>query len=76
MKLRPLNKNGVLIQSVDRSNAYPKDVVKDVLVQVNNLIFFVDFYVLDMEKDDQNAHILLGKSFLKTSKTMIDVHSK
>ena len=59
----------------DRSNAYPKGVVEDVLVQVNNLVFPADFFVLDMENGDQNAPILLGRPFLKTSKTKIDVHS-
>ena len=33
-KLGPLNKTGVVIQLVDRSIAYPKGVVKDVLVQL------------------------------------------
>ena len=33
----------------DRSNAYPKGVVEDVLVKVNELIFSVDFYILHME---------------------------
>ncbi|XP_038978210.1 uncharacterized protein LOC120108622 [Phoenix dactylifera] len=58
-----------------RSNAYPKGVVEDVLVQVNDLVFPADFYVLDMDNGDQTAPILLGRPFLKTSKTKIDVHS-
>ena len=75
LKLEPLNKTGVVIQLADRSNAYPKGVVEDVLVQVNDLVFPADFYVLDMENGDQTAPILLGRPFLKTSKTKIDVHS-
>lgn len=43
LKLGPLNKTGVVIQLADRSNAYPKGVVEDVLVQVNELAFLVDF---------------------------------
>ncbi|XP_068638472.1 uncharacterized protein [Aristolochia californica] len=74
LKIGPLNKTSVLIQLADRSNAYPKGVVEDVLVQVIDLIFHADFYVLDMEKGDQTALILLGRPFLKTSKTKIDVH--
>ncbi|XP_059432364.1 uncharacterized protein LOC132165684 [Corylus avellana] len=73
LKLGPLNKTGVVIQLADRSNAYPKGVVEDVLVQINELVFLTDFYVLDMENGDQTAPILLGRPFLKTSK--IDVHS-
>ncbi|XP_052197262.1 uncharacterized protein LOC127804439 [Diospyros lotus] len=75
LKLGPLNKTGVVIQLADKSNAYPKGVVEDVLVQVNELVFPVDFYVLDMENDDQTTPILLGRPFLKTSKTKINVHS-
>lgn len=66
LKLGPLNKIGVVIQLVDRSNAYLKGEVEDVLA---------DFYVLDMENGDQTAPILLGRPFLKTSKIKIDVHS-
>ncbi|XP_062154361.1 uncharacterized protein LOC133862545 [Alnus glutinosa] len=75
LKLGPLLKIGVVIQLADRSIAYPKGVVEDVLVQINDLVFPADFYVLDMENDDQTAHILLGRPFLKTSKAKIDVNS-
>ena len=75
LKLGPLNKTGIVIQLADRSIAYPKGVVEDVLVQVNDLLFLADFYVLDMENGDQTTPILLGRPFLKTSKTKIDVHS-
>ena len=44
-------------------------------MQVNDLVFPMDFYVIDMENGDQTTPILLGRSFLKTSKTKIDVHS-
>ena len=70
-----MNKNGVVIQLVDRSNAYPKGVVEDVLVQIYDLVFPTDFYMLNMENSDQTAPILLGRPFLKTSKTKIGAHS-
>jgi hypothetical protein len=53
LKLAPLTKTGVVIQLADRSNAYPKGVIEDALVQVNDLVFPADFYVLDMENIDQ-----------------------
>lgn len=71
LKLGPLNKTSVVIQLADRSNAWPKSIVYDVLVQVNNLFFPADFYVLDMENSDSNTPILLRKPFLKTWKTKI-----
>ncbi|XP_074301620.1 uncharacterized protein LOC141633022 [Silene latifolia] len=73
MKLGSLVEIGVVIQLADRSNAYPKGVVEDVLVMVDNLIFSADFYVLEMEHDKHAAPIMLGRPFLKTASTKIDV---
>ncbi|KAM2449536.1 hypothetical protein PS1_019631 [Malus domestica] len=75
MNLGELKNDGVIIQLADRSNAYPKGVLEDVLVQVDNLIFPADFYVLEME-DSPNVTplpILLGRPFMKTTRTKIDV---
>ncbi|CAN6579369.1 unnamed protein product [Malus baccata var. baccata] len=70
-----LKNDGVIIQLADRSNAYPKGVLEDVLVQVNHLIFPVDFYVLEMDESDHapSLPILLGRPFMKTARTKIDV---
>ncbi|KAM2160752.1 hypothetical protein ACFX1Q_043814 [Malus domestica] len=75
MNLGELKNDGVIIQLADRSNAYPKGVLEDVLVQVNQLIFPGDFYVLDMENSDCSSTlpILLGRPFMKTARTKIDV---
>ncbi|CAN6707376.1 unnamed protein product [Malus baccata var. baccata] len=77
MNLRVLKTDGVIIQLADRSNAYPKGVLKDVLVQVNHLIFPADFYVLEMDESDHASSlpILLGKPFMKTARTKIDVYN-
>ncbi|CAN6583772.1 unnamed protein product [Malus baccata var. baccata] len=75
MNLGELKNDGVIIQLADRSNAYPKGVLEDVLVQVDNLIFPADFYVLEME-DSPNVTplpILLGRPFMKIARTKIDV---
>ncbi|XP_031095193.1 uncharacterized protein LOC115999484 [Ipomoea triloba] len=70
-----LKETGVIVQLADRSNVYPVGVLEDILVQVDGLIFPADFYVLDMEENPPNSSlILLGRPFLKTSKTKIDVH--
>lgn len=69
LHLGQLKETGVIIQLADRSNAYPMGVLEDVLVQVNELVFPVDFYVLGMEEDNSSISIpiLLGRPFLKTS---------
>ncbi|CAN6544516.1 unnamed protein product [Malus baccata var. baccata] len=75
MNLGVLKNDGVIIQLADRSNVYPKGVVEDVLVQVNHLIFPADFYVLEMDESDHapSLPILLGRPFMKTAQTKIDV---
>src|SRR5688572_28090697 len=68
LKLGTLVETGVVIQLADRSNAYAKGIVEDVLLKVGDLIFPADFYVLEMENDKHVAPILLGRPFMKTAK--------
>ena len=56
----------------DRSLTYPRGVVEDVLVKVDKFIFPADFVVLDME-EDQEIPLILGRPFLATGRTLIDV---
>ena len=51
-------------------------MVKDVLVQVNELVFSADFYVLNMEDEasPNPTPIFLGRPFLKTTWAKINVH--
>ncbi|XP_071708954.1 uncharacterized protein [Rutidosis leptorrhynchoides] len=76
MKVGNLKETGVIIQLADRSNAYPDGVVEDILVQVKDLVFPTDFYVVDMGEDNHSnsPSILLGRPFLKTARTNINVH--
>ncbi|CAN6686583.1 unnamed protein product [Malus baccata var. baccata] len=64
MNLGELKQDGVKIQLADRSNAYPKGVLEDVLVQI-----------LEMEDSSHapSLPILLGRPFMKTARTKIDV---
>ncbi|CAH9118492.1 unnamed protein product [Cuscuta europaea] len=75
LNLGPMHKTGVVIQLADGSSTYPKGVIEDVLVKVENLVFPVDFYILEMGDADQTTPILLGRPFLKSAKTKIDVSS-
>ncbi|KAM1764071.1 hypothetical protein COP1_003277 [Malus domestica] len=65
----------VMPYSIYASNAYPKGVLEDVLVQVNHLIFPADFYILNMEDlaHSTSLPIILGRPFMKTAHTKIDV---
>ena len=72
-----LKETGVVIQLADRSNAYPRGVLEDVLVQVNEFVFSIDFYVLDMEDEGSPMPTLLlvRRPFMKTARTKIDVYN-
>ncbi|RDX82157.1 hypothetical protein CR513_37089, partial [Mucuna pruriens] len=54
----------------------PLGILEDVLVQVNELIFPTDFYMLDMEDEvsRKGSTLILGRSFFMTAGTKIDVH--
>ncbi|CAN6576796.1 unnamed protein product [Malus baccata var. baccata] len=58
------------IKKVPRKRISTKEVVK-----VNHLIFPADFYVLEMDESDHapSLPILLGRPFMKTARTKIDV---
>nr|KYP42919.1 hypothetical protein KK1_035668 [Cajanus cajan] len=77
LSLGPMQPTGVVIQLANRSVAHPTGFIEDVLVQVGELIFPDDFYVLDMEEgfSHGSAPIILGRPFLKTAQTKIDVYA-
>ena len=52
-------------------------MLEDVLVQVNQLVFPADFYVIDLEEKtpSKSSMILLGRPFMNTAHTIIDVHN-
>ncbi|RDY10735.1 hypothetical protein CR513_04711, partial [Mucuna pruriens] len=67
---------GMTIQLANKSVVQPLGVFEDVLVQVDELIFLVDFYVLNMEHETpgKGSTLILGRPFLMIAKTKIDVH--
>ncbi|XP_057779668.1 uncharacterized protein LOC130998253 [Salvia miltiorrhiza] len=66
----------VVIQLADRCNAYPEGVVEDVLIKVGDLIFPADFYVLDTGPETGENAILLGRPFMMTAGTKIDMKTE
>ncbi|XP_057250073.1 uncharacterized protein LOC125496708 [Beta vulgaris subsp. vulgaris] len=72
VELGELLPTNVVIQLADRSTSIPRGVLKDVLVEVDKMIFPADFYVINMEHDRHSAPILLGRPFLKTANARID----
>jgi len=77
LSIGPLKPTCVVIQLANRSTVQLAGLIEDVLIQVNKLVFPVDFYILDMGGEDSNfgaTTIILGRPFLKTASTKIDVH--
>ena len=62
----------ISLQLTDRSIKYPLGVIEDVLVKLNKFYFPADFIILDME-EDSNVSLILGRPFLTTRRTLIDV---
>ncbi|KAL5572912.1 hypothetical protein UlMin_022509 [Ulmus minor] len=62
----------VSLQLAERSIAHLEGKIEDVLVKVDKFIFPVDFIVLDYEADLE-VPIILGRPFLATGRTLIDV---
>ncbi|KAJ9547052.1 hypothetical protein OSB04_019595 [Centaurea solstitialis] len=63
----------VTLQLANRSIAYPKGKIEDILVKVDKFIFPADFIILDCEVD-KKVPIILGRLFLATGRALIDVH--
>lgn len=76
LNLGKLKHASMSIQLADRSIKFPKGIVEDLLVHVDMLIAPVEFVVMDMESNFKTVEsiILLGRSFMATTKTIIYVH--
>jgi hypothetical protein len=72
----PLKETRVIIQLADKFNSYHESVVKEVLIKVNKLIFPVEFYIINMDDEfaSNSTHILLGRPYMKTTRTKINVY--
>lgn len=62
----------ITLQLVDRSIAYPKDIVNDVLVTEEKFTFSANFVVLDI-KENEDILIILGHPFLNTCDMVVEV---
>ena len=72
LNLGELTPTAITLQMADRSMAQPEGILGDVLVKVGKFIFPVDFVIMQMEEDTQ-VPLLLGRPFLATGATLIDV---
>ncbi|GJS99114.1 reverse transcriptase domain-containing protein [Tanacetum coccineum] len=59
------------LELADRSITHPKGLTEDVYVKVGSFDFPTDFVVVDFEADPR-VPLILGRSFLRTSRALID----
>ncbi|CAN6588637.1 unnamed protein product [Malus baccata var. baccata] len=64
----------IILQLADRSIAYPRGIIEDLIIKVDNLYLPADFVILDMDQDMQTP-IILGRPFMATARTLIDVEA-
>nr|GEV03413.1 reverse transcriptase domain-containing protein [Tanacetum cinerariifolium] len=61
------------LELADRSITRPKGVAKDVFIKVGKFHFPTDFVIVDFEADPR-VPLILGRSFLRTSRALINVY--
>ncbi|KAJ0512119.1 putative nucleotidyltransferase, Ribonuclease H [Helianthus annuus] len=60
------------IRLADRSIKYPRGFVENMLVKIDKFVFPVDFVILNMDEDSK-VSLILGRPFLNTARTIVDV---
>ncbi|GJY23746.1 reverse transcriptase domain-containing protein [Tanacetum coccineum] len=63
------------LELADRSITYPKGLAEHVFVKVRKFHFPTDFVVVDFEADPR-VPLILGRSFLRTGRALIDVYGE
>ncbi|GJT51711.1 reverse transcriptase domain-containing protein, partial [Tanacetum coccineum] len=75
LSLLELTPTRMTLELADRSITHPKGLAKDVFVKVGKFHFPTDFVVVDFEADPR-VPLILGRSFLRTGRALIDVYGE
>ncbi|GJT69887.1 reverse transcriptase domain-containing protein [Tanacetum coccineum] len=75
LSLPELTPTRMTLELPDRSITYPKGLTEDVFVKVGKFHFPTDFVVVDFEADPR-VPLILGRSFLRTDRALIDVYGE
>ncbi|GJT30340.1 reverse transcriptase domain-containing protein [Tanacetum coccineum] len=73
LSLPELTPTRITLELADRSITRPKGLAEDVFVKVGSFHFPTDFVVVDF-KSDPRVPLILGRSFLRTGRALIDVY--
>ncbi|GKB25714.1 reverse transcriptase domain-containing protein [Tanacetum coccineum] len=75
LSLTKLTPTWMTLELADRSITHPKGLAEDVYVKVGKFHFPTDFVVVDFEADPR-VPLILGRSFLRTGRALIDVYGE
>ncbi|GJV20279.1 reverse transcriptase domain-containing protein [Tanacetum coccineum] len=75
LSLPDLTPTRMTLELADRSITRPKGLAEDVFVKVGKFHFPTDFVIVDFEAGPR-VPLILGRSFLRTSRTLIDVYEE
>ncbi|GJS03549.1 reverse transcriptase domain-containing protein [Tanacetum coccineum] len=75
LSLPELTPTRMSLELADRSITHAKGLAEDVYVKVGKFYFPTDFVVVDFEADPR-VPLILGRSFLRTSRALIDVYGE
>nr|GEW57278.1 reverse transcriptase domain-containing protein [Tanacetum cinerariifolium] len=75
LSLPELTPTRMTLELADRSITHPKCVAEDVFLKVGKFHFPTDFVVVDF-KVDPWVPLILGRSFLRTGRALIDVYGE
>nr|GEX55577.1 reverse transcriptase domain-containing protein [Tanacetum cinerariifolium] len=75
LSLPELTPTRMTLELADRTITRPKGIAEDVFVKVGKFHFPTDFVVVEFTADPRVPHIL-GRSFLRTDRALIDVYGE
>ncbi|GKD23965.1 reverse transcriptase domain-containing protein, partial [Tanacetum coccineum] len=75
LSLPELTPTQMTLELADRSVTHPKGLAEDVYVKVGKFHFPTDFFVVDFEANPR-VPLILGRSFLRTGRALIDVYGE
>ncbi|GKC18221.1 DNA-directed DNA polymerase [Tanacetum coccineum] len=70
-----LSHTRLTIKLADRTIKQPRGIAENVLVRIGKFIFPIDFIILDIPEDD-DVPLILGRPFLSTAHSKIDVFKR
>nr|GEW84664.1 reverse transcriptase domain-containing protein [Tanacetum cinerariifolium] len=75
LSIPELTPTRMTLELADQSITRPKGVAEDVFIKVGKFYFSTDFVVVDFEADPR-VPLILGRSFLRTGRALIDIYKE